>query len=59
MTYSRFARSRGDGDISGDDAPRLWLALLGVALFGLFFALLMVADCKRGVEALENSRTQS
>jgi hypothetical protein len=44
MTYSRFARSRGDGDISGDDAPRLWLALLGVALFGLFFALLMVAD---------------
>jgi hypothetical protein len=44
MTHSRFARNRGDGDISGDDAPRLWLALLGVTLFGLFFALLMVAD---------------
>ena len=44
MTRSRFARSRGDGDISGDDAPRLWLALLGVILLGLFFALLMVAD---------------
>src|SRR6516164_7607798 len=44
MTHSRFARSRSDGDISGDDAPRLWLPLLGVALFGLFFALLIVAD---------------
>jgi hypothetical protein len=44
MTQNRFARSRGDGDISSDDAPRLWFALLGVTLFGLFFALLMVAD---------------
>jgi hypothetical protein len=44
MTHNRFARSRGDGDISDDDAPRLWLALLGVTLFGLFFALLLVAD---------------
>jgi hypothetical protein len=44
MTHNRFARSRGDGDISDDDAPRLWLALLGVTLFGLFFAVLLVAD---------------
>jgi hypothetical protein len=44
MTHSRFARSRGDGDISSDDASRLWLALLGVTLFELFFGLLMVAD---------------
>jgi hypothetical protein len=44
MTHGRFARSRGHGDIRGDDAPRLWLALLGVTLFGSFFALLMVAD---------------
>jgi hypothetical protein len=44
MTHNRFARSRGDGDISADDAPRLWLALLGVTLCGSFFALLMVAD---------------
>jgi hypothetical protein len=43
MTDTRFAGSRGDGDISGDDTPRLWLAFVAVTLFGLSFAFLIVA----------------